>query len=290
MEWLQNTQTGNSKWWSWWLGLVVIAVCYVVIGLLPVYVGSRTGVIVFDGSGSLMGGSANPVQFVFVLFSPIMLFVGVWLAQRLVHRRALRDLLSVGPFRWSLVWQSMAMWLSIGALSTLIQLLVYPGRYVWSFDAQAWLTIAPLVLLIIPVQAAGEELFFRGYLMQSLARLWAQPVVLSIVSGLLFMAPHLANPELGNAIGGDLPVVLNYFLFGAGTAWLCVNDNGTERAIGVHVVNNLYGGIVAGYANSALSTPTIISSNVIDAWLNVGVMTVSFAVLLWWPARATPLR
>jgi membrane protease YdiL (CAAX protease family) len=178
MEWLQNTQTDNSKWWSWWLGLVVIVVCYVIIGWIPVVVGRNAGLIVFDGSGSLMGGSNSPVQFARLMFSPIMLFVGVWLAQRIVHRRSLSELLSAGSFRWPFVWQSMAMWLMIGAVSTLIELLVYPDRYVWSFDRGSWLTIAPVVLLLIPIQAAGEELFFRAYLMQSVARLWAQPLFL----------------------------------------------------------------------------------------------------------------
>lgn len=79
------------------------------------------------------------------------------------------------------------------------------------------------------------------------------------------MLPHLANPALGKALGGGIPMALNYFLFGAGVAWLGIKDNGVERTIGVHVINNLYAGTVTGYANSRLTTPTIISANVINA-------------------------
>jgi hypothetical protein len=261
----------------------LILVCYVVIGSVPVIIGGIMKIIVIDESGTMMGGSTNPVQFVLLMFSPIMLFVGVWLAQRIIHRRTLSDLLSTGAFRWPLVWQAMAIWLGTGIVWTLIEYLIYPERYVWSFNLGAWLTIAPLVLLLIPFQAAGEELFFRGYLMQAVARVWAQPLFLTLLSGVLFMVPHLANPEMSKALGGAIPMALSYFLVGVGTAWLSIKDNGVERAIGMHVVNNLYAGMFVGYANSALSTPTIVSSNVIDAWFGVIAVTVSFVVLIWWP-------
>ena len=120
MEWLHNTQTGNSKWWSWWVGLVVICICYLLIGSIPAVIGAMMGLIVIDGSGSVLGGSANPVQFVLLMFSPIMLFVGVWVAQRLVHRRTLRELTTAHAFRWSLVWQSMAIWLGLSIVATVI--------------------------------------------------------------------------------------------------------------------------------------------------------------------------
>ncbi len=283
MEWLHNTQTGNSKWWSWWVGLVVILVFYVILGSIPLLVGAVMGLVVLDESGSMLGGDANPVQFALVMISPIMLFVGVWVAQRLVHRRTLTELTSTRKFRWSLVWQSMAIWLGLGILFTVLESLIYPGRYTWTFDFGAWILIAPLVLLLIPIQASGEELFFRGYLMQAVARLWAQPVFLVLLSGVAFMAPHLANPEMGSALGGEIPMALNYFLVGVGTAVLSLRDNGTERAIGMHVVNNLYAGIVVGYEGSVLGTPTIVQTSVIDAWLGVVTVIIGFVVLILWP-------
>lgn len=283
MEWVHNTQTGNSKWWSWWVGLVVILVFYVILGSIPLVIGTMMGLVTIDESGSILGGSANPVQFALVMISPIMLFVGVWVAQRLVHRRTLTELTSTSTFRWPLVWQSMAIWLGLGIVFTVVESLIYPGRYTWTFDAGAWILIAPLVLLLIPIQASGEELFFRGYLMQAVARLWAQPVFLVLLSGVAFMAPHLANPEMGSALGGEIPMALNYFLVGVGTAVLSLRDNGTERAIGMHVVNNLYAGIVVGYEGSVLGTPTIIQTSVIDAWLGVVTVIIGFVVLILWP-------
>jgi membrane protease YdiL (CAAX protease family) len=280
MNWVSNTESGNSKWWSWWVGIVVILVFYVGVGVIPVVIGAANGLIELDGSGSMMGGSAKPIQFVLLMFSPVMLFFGVWAAQRLVHRRSLSALLSANGFRWPLMWQGMGIWLVLGILITLVEWLLHPDRYSWSFDFDRWIMIAPLVLLLIPFQAAGEELFFRGYLMQAIARLRAHPVLLVLASGVLFMLPHLANPEMGNALGGQLPMALNYFLMGVGLGWVSLRDDGVERAIGIHVVNNLYAGVAVGYANSVLSTPTFIEAGVIDGWFGVGAIICAFAVVL----------
>lgn len=287
MEWLHNTQNGNSKWWSWWLGLIVILLCYIILGTIPAVVGAAMGLITLSADGSIAGGAADPLQFVLLMISPLMLFVGVWVAQRLVHRRTLTQLTTTTTFRWSLVWQSMALWLGLNIVATVVEALLYPGRYEWSLDIAQWIVMAPLILLLIPIQASGEELMFRGYLLQAMARLWAQPVFLVLLSGVAFMLPHLGNPEMGKALGGEIPMALNYFLMGVGTAWLSIRDNGIERAIGVHVVNNLYAGIVVGYTGSVLGTPTIIHANVIDAWFGVIVICICFAVLIFWPSQRT---
>jgi membrane protease YdiL (CAAX protease family) len=118
-----------------------------------------------------------------------------------------------------------------------------------------------------------------------MARLWAQPVFLIVLSGVAFMLPHLGNPEMGKALGGEIPMALNYFLMGVGTAWLSIRDNGIERAIGIHVMNNLYAGILVGYEGSVLGTPTIAQATVIDAWYGVIVICISFAVLIFWPSQ-----
>ena len=288
MNWVRNTESGNSKWWSWWVGIIVILVFYLVLGSIPAVIGTMNGLITLEPDGGMMSGAASPIQFALLMCSPILLFVGVWVAQWAVHRRPFVSLLSAGTFRWPLVWNGMVIWLVMTMVSTAIESVLYPGRYSWTFDFSQWILIAPLVLLLIPIQAAGEELFFRGYLMQAIGRLRAHPVLLVLASGVLFMLPHLSNPEMSGALGGPIPMALNYFLMGIGLGWLSLRDNGIERAIGIHVVNNLYAGIFVGYANSVLSTPTLFEANVIDAWFGVGTLVVSFAVILFMKRYPTP--
>lgn len=286
MEWLHNTQTGNSKWWSWWLGLVVILTLFLIIGSIPSAILLVIGLLTPPDQPYM---DMNPLVFAAIIFPNLMLFVGVWVAQRLVHRRTLRELTTAYTFRWALVWQTMLVWLGVMVASTVVEALIYPGRYAVVFDFNKWILLAPVVLLLIPIQAAGEELMFRGYLMQAFARVTRQPLVLIALSGVAFMVPHFANPEMSNAVGGEVPMALNYLLVGIGTAWMSVRDNGIERAIGMHVVNNLYAGVLVGYQGSVLGTPTIVEANTIDAWYGVATLVIGFAVLLFWP-KIQPAR
>lgn len=286
MEWLHNTQTGNSKWWSWWVGLIVIMVLFLLVGSIPSIVLVIVGLLTPPDQPYM---DMNPLVFAAIIFPNLMMFVGVWVAQRLVHRRTLRELTTAYTFRWPLVWQTMVVWLGIMVIGTIVESLMYPGRYALVFDFNKWILLAPVVLLLIPIQAAGEELMFRGYVMQAFARVTRQPLVLIVLSGVAFMVPHFANPEMGNAIGGEVPMALNYLLVGIGTAWMSVRDNGIERAIGMHVVNNLYAGVLVGYEGSVLGTPTIVEANAIDAWYGVVTLVIGFAVLLFWP-KIQPAR
>lgn len=280
MLWLDNTQTGNSKWWSWWVGLTVIFIVFLLIGSIPSIVLLLMGLLTPSNQQYM---DMNPLVFAAIIFPNLMMFVGVWIAQRVVHRRTLRELTTTNTFRWPLVWQTMMVWLGVMVASNVVESLMYPGRYAVVFDFNKWILLAPVVLLLIPIQAAGEELMFRGYLMQAVARLTRHVWILIVLSGVAFMLPHFANPEMGNAIGGEVPMALNYLLVGIGTAWMSVRDNGIERAIGMHVINNLYAGILVGYAGSVLGTPTIVEANVIDAWYGVITLLIGFAILLFWP-------
>lgn len=286
MNWLSNTQSGNSQWWSWLLGLGVIMVMFLLVGSIPSIVLLIMGLLTPPDQPYM---EMNPLIFAAIIFPNLMMFVGVWGAQRLVHRRTLRELTTANTFRWGLVWQTMLVWLMVMVVGTVVEALLHPGRYSVVFDFAQWIVFAPVVLLLIPIQASGEELLFRGYLMQAVARLTRQPAVLIVLSGVAFMVPHFANPEMSNAVGGEVPMALNYLLVGMGTAWMSIRDDGIERAVGMHVVNNLYAGILVGYEGSVLGTPTIFEANVIDAWYGVVVLAIGFAVLLFW-SRIQPQK
>jgi len=90
------------------------------------------------------------------------------------------------------------------------------------------LLLALVVLLTTPLQAAGEEYAFRGYLLQAFGSWVRGPVIPVLATSLLFSAIHL----------GDLPSSVFFFTFGAVAAYLTVKTGGLEAAIGLHVVVN----------------------------------------------------
>jgi membrane protease YdiL (CAAX protease family) len=94
-----------------------------------------------------------------------------------------------------------------------------------------FLPLAAVVVLAIPLQATGEELFFRGTVMQAVGAWVASPWPAIVVSSVVFAAAHGLSIEGFVAITG----------FGAVTAWLAYRTGGLEAAIAFHVVNNVIG-------------------------------------------------
>ena len=87
-----------------------------------------------------------------------------------------------------------------------------------------------VIILTSPLQAAAEEIFFRGYLMQALGSLVAQPWFGVVVSAVVFALMHgVQNPAL----------FLDRLGFGLLAGFLVWRTGGLEAGIGAHVINNI---------------------------------------------------
>lgn len=177
---------------------------------------------------------------------------------RLAHDVSGRWLVSVaGRVRWR--WLLLCAGLALVALVVSVTLsLLLPESGGTPVDLQRnevtgrTVAFAVLVLLLIPLQSAGEEYAFRGYLMQSLGgvvRGRAAPAVAVAVPALLFAVAHGAQ---------DLPVFLDRFAFGLVAGVLALLTGGLEAAVAMHVLNNWsFFGLVlaAGDIREALVPP-----------------------------------
>src|SRR5439155_4982160 len=61
----------------------------------------------------------------------------------------------------------------------------------WRFALPAALPLVLLTLLLIPLQAASEEILFRGYLTQALGRLARSRALIAAIVAAIFGALHL---------------------------------------------------------------------------------------------------
>ncbi len=86
------------------------------------------------------------------------------------------------------------------------------------------------MLILTPLQAAGEEFAFRGYLMQAFGGVFGSRVVAVLLSSLLFALAH--------GIGQDLPIFVDRFAFGLVAGALVILTGGLEAGIAMHVLNN----------------------------------------------------
>lgn len=166
-----------------------------------------------------------------------LLIVVVMVATRYLHSRDPRWLMSVQPgMRWRYL-----------IISTLVSILTLGGMFYVSggFSFPTWnpqtnyaLWMA-LIVVTAPIQAAGEEFLFRGYLMSVLGSFI--PVKWAVVglSALVFGAVHGTQ---------NLPLFVNRVGFGLLAGALIVVTGGLEAAIAAHVANNL---LAFGFAASS---------------------------------------
>jgi uncharacterized protein len=86
-----------------------------------------------------------------------------------------------------------------------------------------------VILVLTPLQAAGEEYLFRGYLTQAFGGLFG-PWVAVLIPAVLFALAH--------GIGQSLPVFVDRLAFGIIAGVLVLRTGGLEAAIAMHVLNN----------------------------------------------------
>lgn len=204
-----------------------------------------------------------------------MLIVISVLLVRFLHARNWRWLVSVHPgFRWRYL-----------VACLLVALVVLNGVLWLSFlfvemppfqAAQAnWVVFLAIILVTSPIQAAAEEFFFRGYVMQALGTAFNQAWVGIIGSALLFAAFHgVQNPAL----------FLNRFAFGLIVGILVWRTGGLEAAIGAHIVNNIFAfgyGIFSGGVAATKATSAIGWDKAFFDVLGFGL----FALVAWWIGR-----
>lgn len=142
--------------------------------------------------------------------------------------------------------------------------------------------VIAVTLLTSTFQAAGEEYFFRGYLLQAVGALVRSSVVAVVVTTVLFTMAHGIWPWESPAL------FLDRFAFGLVAGFLVVRTGGLEASIAAHAANN-----VVTFVFAALTDSVGASLGAEDApWSLVAVdivKFVAFGLVALWLARRTKL-
>jgi len=208
-----------------------------------------------------------------------------WFVMRVVHNLRPRWLTSVVP---RMRWRFFAICLGLAAVALAAQVLVGSvlpgdssgvGGKLNDFTTSTAIA-AVVVLLTTPLQAAGEEYLFRGYLLQAVGSLFGSKWVAIGTTGLLFALAHGAQ---------NFPLFFDRLAFGLIAAWLVTRTGGLEAGIALHVLNNFLAfGLALSYGN--LSETLNVSE---ASWWNI-VLTVTqsvvYAALVLYVARRMGLQ
>jgi uncharacterized protein len=264
--------------WRPILGLAVVAVLG--LGILPVL--ALTVPVVWalaDGHQSsyyLNQLSDRPIPTAVLAYTNVVLAglaVAAWTTIRTVHRMRPRWLSSVVPgFRWR--------WLGLCAATALLICHAQAAAALVAGDGSSptgahssmstQVALALVVLLTTPLQAAGEEYFFRGYLNQAIGAYVRGPWVPMVATSVLFALAH------GTQNG---PLFADRLSFGLIAAFMVWRTGGLEAGITWHVVNNLVV-LLYAVATDTMSSTLLISRISWSAAVVDVVLMVVFAALV----------
>jgi len=214
----------------------------------------------------------------FILWFFTQLGVVKWL-----HKRTLQSLFTARErVDWSRIGLAFAVWFFLSLGMDAISYWSNPENYVLQFDLGSFVPMLILALILFPIQTSAEEIFFRGYLLQSVGLLAKYRWIPLVFTSALFAAMHGLNPEVGAYGTGYM--MSYYFGVGVTLAIVTIMDDGLELALGYHAANNLYGALIVSPPDSAIETSSVFAMQSADkTWMMAAWVfgAIAFVAFFW---------
>ena len=270
MKHLENSFKGKNNFWRYLLMIAFIFIATNIIGVIPFLVAgiiksvSNPEILSQISSGGNFMQSLNlnqNIMFAFMLFPFIVgLAVYALLTKPLHGRSFLQTITGASTFRWKHFFISGAVWMLLMGLSLAVYFGFYPENFTVNNTSSSLIALILLSFLLIPFQAAFEEVIFRGYLMQGFTVLFPARIFALLATSVLFALMHSMNPEVEEF--GFFTIMPQYLAFGIIFGLLTILDNGIESALGAHAANNIFLCILVTQKASALQTPALFEQHV----------------------------
>lgn len=284
---------GRHGWWRPFLGVIVLALAFIVVVPLLVQLGfaigfAVTGRDVVESSERMLDlDDPTPAGLAYLNLAIAGAIPVAWLISRYLHGLRPGWLASVRPrIRWA--WLVTCFGLSLVALVATVTVSALVPQTVEGTEIGGGVNdfttttrdFLLVVALLTPLQAAGEEYAFRGYLTQAFGGAFGKAWIAVLVPALLFALAHG---------GQSAPVFFDRFAFGVVAGVAVVLTGGLEAGIAMHVLNNwLAFGIALAFGDMATSLNPVGGS-----WWSIPVTLTQSLVylgLVVWAARALGVR
>jgi membrane protease YdiL (CAAX protease family) len=148
-----------------------------------------------------------------------------------------------------------------------------------------WLSLLLIVVVTTPLQAAGEEYAFRGWLPQTLGAWFSNPLVGALVgngvASLLFAFAHGQQ---------DPWLFVDRLGFGLIACWLVWRTGGLEAGIALHAVNNLSVFVIAMAQGQLQDSVTVTAAGLGEVLYDVITLLIAGVIIVLLARRRQLVR
>jgi uncharacterized protein len=252
---------GKNGWWRPVAGMATLLLLVLIVAQVVVAIGfgiyfllSGTDDLQADFDRIIDLDNVTPGVLAFLNIGLASAIPASMLVLWLFHRLKPGWLASVTPrIRWR--WLTLCFGLAfLALLATVVVAALLPSTGDagdMSGDLNDWTTTTRdfvlVIVLLTPLQAAGEEYAFRGYLTQAFGGLFSglgpnvSRAAAVLLPAVLFALAHGAQ---------DAPIFVDRFAFGLVAGVLVITTGGLEAGIAMHVLNNFLAyGVALAYSD-----------------------------------------
>ena len=277
MEFIDQAKTGRNSFFSYLSGVLVILTLFILgNSLLFFYLSIQFPNETMDSwTPTRISNYLGKTELLFWLTLPFTLvFCGLIIHINKVHGRLVKSIFTgKSKFDWKRVFFSFGLIFGILSLSLFVQNW-FTLDLQFQFDYRKFIPLLFVSLIMLSLQTTCEELIFRSYLLQGLKNRLLNSKAAVLISGIMFGAIHIGNPEI-QAIGYH--ILIYYIAVGIFLGLITLFDNGLELAIGYHAANNIFAALVVTNDWQAFQTDALFldKSQPGFAWdILVGILVV----------------
>ncbi len=259
MQYLERALKGPNEWWKYILVPIFTFLIQGFLGILPLMIvifsfGAING---SDVSGGFLDFKAQGIDLNLGLSLMILSFaIGLWALKAMVksyHNRTLSEQINgTKKIRWNRFFYAAGIWGGLMLINLVVEYSLAPEEFQLNFDPMTFIPLVLVSLLLIPFQTTFEEVLFRGYLAQGVARWTRNRWMAAIFPAIVFGLMHISNPEVKEY--GFMAMMPHYIIFGIVFGIMSVLDDGIETAMGAHAANNAFIAIFTTTKSSVFQT------------------------------------
>jgi CAAX amino terminal protease family. len=288
MNHLESSFSGKNALWRYLLMILAVLAASNTIGSIPIFISMGISSaadpavlkkLAADPNDLTILGISSNTGLVMMLVPFIIALLAFILLVKPLNGRSLKKIINgTDSFRWNRFFISALIWVIMSAIYLFGYLKADPSNF--SMNNKS-VTLIPLILisvLLIPFQAAFEEILFRGYLMQGFTVLFRNRFFPLIMTSVLFGLMHGMNPEV--KAFGFWAMLPQYVLFGLIFGIMTILDDGIEAAIGAHAANNAFLCIMMTNDSSALQTNALFVQHNVYPWFELSTMVLMGVLII----------